>query len=297
VSHLINVPDSFIVFEVSQFDNFSYQFTSPFFISLDDNAEPSGIPLQGMRLGINGKEATVGQAWANLDVVLDSTSYEPGIGQPLSRLGTIIALENGPGSDEFFLTFDQLGSTTYSRSEPPVPGTVAPSDLPASSDIGLKTFDEINETMARMTGIAKTQQNVANTFITVKQQLPTVENISGFLSSHQMAVTQMAIQYCDVLISDGQARAGFFPGFDFSAPAQTAFDHGGKSQITGPLLQQLVGEGLATQPSALEIETELGSLIDKLSLCGGSACPADRTETIVKASCAAVLGSATTLVQ
>lgn len=297
VSHLISVPQSFIVFEVSQFDNFSYRFNSPFFISLDDTAEPSGIPLQGMRLGINGKEATVGQAWANLDVVLDSAKYQPGTGQPLSRQGTIIALENGPETDEFFLTFDRLGSSTYSRSEPPIPGTTPPANLPPSSDIGLKTFDEVNESMARMTGIAKTQQDVARTFTTVKQQLPTVENISGFLSSHQMAVTQMAIQYCNVLISDSQARANFFPGFDFSAPANTAFDHSGKSQITGPLLQRLVGENLATQPTVLEIETELGSLINKLSACGGSACPADRTETIVKASCAAVLGSATTLVQ
>jgi hypothetical protein len=297
VSHLISVPKSYIVFEVSQFDSFSYRFTSPFFISLDDTAEPSNIRIQGMRLGINGKEATVGQAWANLDVVLDSDIYEPGTGQPLSRLGTIIALENGPGSDEFFLTFDRFGGTTYARSEPDMPGPVTLPNLPASSDIGLKTFDEINESMARMTGVAKTQPAVLSTFNTVKQQLPTIENIGGFLSSHQMAVTQMAIQYCDALISNGQARADFFPGFDFSAPAGTAFDHSGKSLITGRLLERFVGENLASQPTAFEIETELGSLIDKLALCGGSTCPANRTEIIVKASCAAVLGSATTLVQ
>lgn len=297
VSHLIPVPQSYIVFQVSQFDSFSYRFSSPFFISLNDTAEPSNIPLQGMRLGINGKEATVGQAWANLDVVLDSATYQPGTGQPLSRLGTIIALENGPGSDEFFLTFDRLGGTTYSRSEPDLPLPSPRPTLPESSDIGLKTFDEINESMAGMTGIPKTQQDVSRTFTTVKQQLPTIENISGFLSSHQMAVTQMAIQYCNVLVSDGQARADFFPGFDFATPAETAFDHSGKSLITGPLLARFVGENLETQPVASDIQTELASLIDQLALCGGSTCPADRTETIVKASCAAVLGSATTLVQ
>lgn len=296
VSDLINVPESYIVFEVSQFDSFSYRFTSPFFISLDESAEPSNIRIQGMRLGINGKEATVGQAWANLDVVLDSATYEPGTGQSLSRLGTIIALENGPEYDEFFLTFDLFGSSTYSRSEPPLIDSGTPADLPPSSDIGLKTFDEINESMARMTGVAKTRPAVLNTFSTVKQQLPTIENIGGFLSSHQMAVTQMAIQYCDALIKDGQARAAFFPGFDFTASAGTAFDHSGKSLITGPLLARFVGENLSTQPAALDIQTELGSLIDKLTPCSGEDCNG-RTETIVKASCAAVLGSATTLVQ
>ncbi len=297
VSHLIDVPESFIAFDVSVFDNYSYRFTEPFFISLDANAEPSNIKLEGMRLGINGKEATVGQAWANLDVTLDSATYEPGKGQPVSRLGTIIALENGPGSDEFFLTFDRLGSSTFSRSQPPVPGTVAPPVLERSPDIGLKTFDEINESMARMTGIQKTQESVAQTFATVKQQLPTVENISGFLSSHQMAVTQMAIQYCSVLVDDEQARANFFPGFDFSEPAATAFDHSGKSLITGPLLARFVGENLSTQPAASDIQAELVSLIDKLTPCNGENNCQNRTETIVKASCAAVLGSATTLVQ
>ncbi|MBU2875424.1 LamG domain-containing protein [Marinobacter salexigens] len=297
VSHLIDVPESFVVFDVSVFDNYSYRFTAPFFISLDENAEPSNIPLEGMRLGINGKEATVGQSWANLDVTLDSETYVPGTGQPLSRLGTIIALENGPASDEFFLTFDRLGSSTFSRSEPSLPGAVAPQILPPSSDIGLKTFDEVNESMARMTGIPRTNEAIANTFNTVKQQLPTVENVEGFLSSHQMAITQMAIQYCDALVADASKRQAFFPGFNFSASAATAFNTSGKRQITDPLLARFVGDNLGTQPSTQSIEGELDSLIDTLSQCGGATCPADRTETIVKASCAAVLGSATTLVQ
>ena len=296
VSHLINVPESFIVFEVSQFDSYSYRFTSPFFISLDDSAEPSNIPLKGMRLGINGKEANVGQAWANLDVVLDSSSYEPGTGQPLSSLGTIIALENGPDNDEFFLTFDQLGNNNYARSEPALPSQPEPADLEPSSEIGLKTFDEINESMSKMTGVATTNPAVLDTYTTVKQQLPTVETIKGFLSSHQMAVTQMAIQYCDALVKNGQLRAEMFPGFDFSAPANTAFDHGGRSLVTGPLLSRFVGSNLASQPGVTDVETELNNLMDRLTSCDAG-CPADRTETVVKASCAAVLGSATTLVQ
>ena len=296
VSHLIDVPESFIVFEVSQFDSYAYRFTSPFFISLDDTAEPSNIALRGMRLGINGKEATVGQAWANLDVVLDADSYEPGTGQPLSSLGTIIALENGPGNDEFFLTFDQLGGNSFARSEPSLPPQPEPANLEPSSRIGLKTFDEINESMSRMTGVATTNPAVFATYTTVKQQLPTVETIQGFLSSHQMAVTQMAIQYCDTLVSNTGLRQEMFPGFDFAAPASSAFDASGKSLITGPLLSRFVGSNLASQPSDSEIQTELGKLMDKLTLCGAG-CEPDRTETVVKASCAAVLGSATTLVQ
>ena len=148
-----------------------------------------------------------------------------------------------------------------------------------------------------MTGVATTHPDVSATYNTVKQQLPTVENIQGFLSSHQMAVTQLAIQYCDALIENNELRSTMFPGFNFSAPAESAFDHGGNSLITSSLMTHFVGDNLASQPTDNEIQTELYALINKLKACGCKACEDDRTKTIVKASCAAVLGSATTLVQ
>jgi hypothetical protein len=57
-----------------------------------------------------------------------------------------------------------------------------------------------------------------------------------------------------------------------------------------------VGTGLATQPSLLEVRTELDGLIDRLTACGAG-CDSNRTATVVKASCAAVIGSASTLLQ
>jgi hypothetical protein len=57
-----------------------------------------------------------------------------------------------------------------------------------------------------------------------------------------------------------------------------------------------VGTGLATQPSLPEVRTELDGLIDRLTACGAG-CDSNRTATVVKASCAAVIGSASTLLQ
>ncbi|WP_191964459.1 LamG domain-containing protein [Marinobacter confluentis] len=297
VSHLIDgMEQSFIVFEVSQFDNFSYLFSNPFYIDLDDSKTPSGVRIQGMRIGINGREPAVGQAFANLDVTLGSPEYQPGSGQPLSPFGTVIGLENGPDVDEFFLTFENLDGNRDVRVESDLGPQPEPADLDQVSTIGIKTFDEVNASMSRVTGIPTTEPRIYETFIKVKQQLPTVENIGGFLSSHQMAITQMAIQYCDVLVADEGRRNAFFPEFDFSQNAATAFDDIGQSQVTGPLLTAFVGVDLDTQPANLDIEDELGSLMVKLSECGGS-CPDGRSETVVKASCAAVLGSAVTLIQ
>lgn len=296
VSHLIDVPQSYIVFEVSQFDSYSYLFSSPFFISLDEDAEPGGIPLQGMKLGINGREAVVGQSYANLDLTLNSSDYEAGRGQPLSRLGAIIGLESGPDSDEFFLSFERLGQHTNIVVEPSLAPEPVPLDRDPAPDIGLKTFDAINASMSRVTGVPVTRPQVVATFTDIRQQLPTVASIDGFLSSQQMAVTQLAIRYCDALVEDTSLRSDYFAGFDFNAPAGSAFDTSGRELIIDALLGRMVGTNLDTQPTDSEMRPELNNLMDTLTDCGGS-CAADRTRTVVKASCAAVLGSAVTLVQ
>lgn len=297
VSHLIDgMNESFIVFEVSQFDSFGYLFANPFYIDLDESSTPSGVPLKGMRIGINGREPAVGQAFANLDLTLGSPDYEPGSGQQLSSLGTVIGLEQGPGLDEFFLTFEQLDSQENVRTEGTLPAQPAPANLDPVSAIGLKTFEEVNASMSRVTGIPTTEPAVENTYNLVKQQLPTIPDIEGFLASHQMGITQLAIQYCDALVRDTSARDVFFPDFNFNADVATAFDPAGRAAVTGPLLDKLVGANISTQPTNASIETELDGLMDTLTACAGS-CPAGRTETVVKASCAAVLGSAVTLIQ
>jgi len=299
VSHLTNTPESFVVFEVSQYDSYSYLFSAPYFKSLDPTASFSDIPVQGLKLGINGKEAAIGQAFKNIDISLNDTDYENGNGQQsLSNLGTIIALETGPNTDEFFLSFEQIGSFTNVIVEAEPPSPPAPADDEPASEIGLKTFDEINVSMSALTGVSKTDTNVSATFNTVKQQLPTVESISGFLSAHQMAITQLAIKYCDALVEDTTLRASFFPSFVFTTNANTAFNTAGKDLIINPLLEKLVGNNLDSQPSDSAVSTELSNLIDTLTTCSaGNSCASDRTETVVKATCAAVLGSAITLVQ
>jgi len=96
-------------------------------------------------------------------------------------------------------------------------------------------------------------------------------------------------------VSDTTRRNAFFPGFDFDEDAGTAFDDAGRALIKAPLMENFVGTSLSTQPADADIETELDALMGRLAPCTGD-CD-DRTETVVKASCAAVLGSAVTLIQ
>lgn len=301
VEEIVGVPQSYIMFEVSQFDSYSYLFNSPTFIGLDLVAEPESFAIQGMRIGINGQESAVGQAYTNLNTTVTAASFSQSDqfnakAQVLSELGTIIPLEKGPEADEFFLTFEVLADQTnvYVESQPLQSAPAASTE--AKSDIGLRVFAEINATMSEVTGVATTQTDVQNTYETIKQQMPIVESIDGFLSAHQVAISQLAIEYCNALVNDTTLRSSYFSGFDFSKPANTAFDAAGKGQIITPLLSNIAGTGLASQPLDADMTTELESLITKLTVCGGS-CAADRTEVVVKASCAAMLGSAVMLIQ
>lgn len=298
VSEVIDSPQSYVVLEVSLYDNYSYLFSEPFFISLDDSNTFSDIPLKGMRIGINGREAAVGQVFKNLDTNIDQSDYLEGQGQSLSRLGTIVQVEKGAEVDEFFLTFEQLGSQTnvVIEADPPAPAPGA--DLDAQAEIGMRNFAEINASMSALTTVPTSNTRVKAAFEQLKQQLPSVVNLDSFLASNQMAVTQMAIKYCDQLVESDSLRSTYFNGFDFSQPASSAFDSQGSDLVLNPILDRILGQNIASQPDRIAVQDELNSLIERLTDCsGGKVCDANYTRTIVKAVCAATLGSATILVQ
>jgi mono/diheme cytochrome c family protein len=292
VSTLTGVPLSYILFEGSQYDSYSYLFNKPTFISLDPTAMPNAIPIKGIRIGINGAEAANGQAYANVDRTISSTVYTAAGGQLLSEVGTVVAVQKGPASDMFFLTFDQIGTNTHASTDP-TPVTQVPVDLAPQPDIGVRTFDQLNHSMARITGIPTTQAGVSLTFQTVKQQLPPTASIEAFLASHQTGVAQLAIKYCAALVDDNTARTAFFgAGLTLATPANQLFaTPAGKDIVITPLLDKVVGSALVSQPTGADVRTELAALMTKLINGGAS------TGTVTKAACAAALGSGALTVQ
>ncbi|MFA0809781.1 LamG domain-containing protein [Microbulbifer epialgicus] len=311
------ISQSYVMFTVQQFDNYAYLFSEPTFVSLDESVNPTGLVIEGMRIGINGREAEVGQSWAKLSTEIDD-SYVPLQGQQLSRLGTIITLDKGPIDDEFFLTFERIGNATFTRVEPTPVAPAEPADLEAQPRIGLRRFEQINASLSRATGISSAHPDIMETWEAVKRQLPVSSDISGFLAAQQMGITQLSVKYCSTLV-ESSGRSSYFPGFDFSAPASTAFDSDSKrALIINPLLESLLGHEmtwhdgshsqLASAPPLYDqdldldgkkeiqgFEDELNRLIGTMTACGNN-CASDRTETTVKAVCAAAMGSAMILI-
>ncbi len=302
VSAHVDIQDAYIVFEVSQFDSYSYLFAAPFFVILNADETPANVPLEGMRIGLNGREVTVGQAYTHLDLLLNQADYEAQGQQPLARIGTVIAIDQGPAQDEFFLTFERLGNAYHVRTEPamisPEPRPdCEPANCPPA--IGVRTFDAINATMSAVTGVPTTNSRVATSFTTLRQQLPAVPDMEAFLASHQMGITQLAIEYCSVLVdNEGDIdRATYFPGFDFSAAPAIALDTLGRDIIVDALMLRMIGNPVPSQPEDQQVRTYVNQMFDELSNCSGSGCSTPSTDIMVKAACASVLGSAPVLIQ
>ena len=294
VAHLVNVPQSYIMFEVSQYDSHSYLFNTPKFISLSPTATPGNIPLRGMRIGLNGIEPVIGQAYRTLDTAITDSLYSAAAGQALSNVGTIIGLEKGPQFDEFFLCFDQLGSNSRVCSSDAQAISPQVVDVPRPSDIGVRTFEELEATFAGITGLNPNTTSVRNTYLNVKQQLPTTENFQGFLSAHQVGLAQLAISYCSALVESDTARGQFW-GSPEVLSANLA-SQPGRDRLIDPLLAKILGaQQLGSNPDTAVVKAELEDLIsNRLCLSG---CDPVRTRTVVKAVCAAALGNAVTLIQ
>ncbi|WP_111641641.1 LamG domain-containing protein [Marinimicrobium alkaliphilum] len=308
ISHLIvdgelnasNNPGAYVVFEVQQFDDYGYLFNQPFVVTLNDDAALNAIPVQGLRIGINGSEVVVGQAYANLNTHLDNADRVEGR-LPLSRLGTVIEVQQGPDLDEFFLTFDRIGSHTYARVEAE-PTPLEPSaNRETQARVALRNFGAINAALARMTSVPASTESVASTYNNVRQQLPVNPGVDGFLAAHQMGVTQLAVAYCSALVDNSAWRDDFFTGVNFSQPVTQALaESSQRARVIDPLLTRLLaadieGERLPNMPEAGAVEDELHQLLERMTQCTGNCDPVARTSVATKAACAAAMGSAVML--
>jgi hypothetical protein len=309
----VNVPQAYMMLTVSQYDNYSYLFFQPTFISLDATAKPTtSIPVKGMRIGINGTIPLVGQAYTPLNTSVTAAGYTAQ-GEVLSSVGTVIALESGPLTDQFFLQFDQLGTASdviVDASPCPVGQTTCMQALnlgPVAADMGVRSFAQVNSTFSQLTGIPTSNTSVVSIYQAVQQQLPAINTLESYSSAAQVGVAQLAVQYCQEVVA---APSMVFPGVTFSASTYsgvtpTTANSSGVMQYTASgaavtvindLAALAVGNGSLThQPALSTVTTELTNLVG--NLCSSSACNSTaRVSAVTVGACAAALGNADVLI-
>jgi hypothetical protein len=289
VSSIVGIPESYIMMTAAQYDNFSYLFYDPTFISLTANAQPQNIAVKGIRIGINGQIPTIGQSFATLNTTIGGPSYTAANGQLLSSVGAVIGVDTGVTSDMFFLSFEQLGNQTNVYVEPVVPPNPPAFDETPQPDLGVHTFAEVNASMSVATGVPTNDSVVAALYASEEQALPAVPQISAFTASEQTAISQLAGAYCSELVSNAQYRDAFFgTGLDAAiasnATSASFFGTNGPNASQDLVITPLV--------NALAVGTtvELSALLNRIP-----ALKLSYTATVsvaTQAACQAALGSA-----
>jgi len=297
VSSIVGIPQSYIMMTAAQYDNYSYLFYDPTFITLTANAQPQNIPVAGMRIGINGQIPTVGQSFATLNTAIGGSAYSAANGQLLSSVGAVIGVDTGVTSDMFFLSFDQLGNQTNVYVEPAVPANPTAFDNTPRPDLGVHTFAELNAAMSVVTGVPVSDSVVSTTYTAVQQSLPAVPQISAFTASEQTAISQLAGAYCSELVSNGSYRDKFFgTGLDSSLTATSAAFFGtsgpntNQNLVIAPLVTALA-VGTTVDPNyAAALQNELAALLNRIPSLNLSYTATVSVAT--QAACQAALGSA-----
>ncbi len=291
----VNVAQAYVMFTVSQYDSYSYLFYQPTFISLDPTAKPSSIPVKGIRIGINGALPLVGQAYIPLSTTVTAANYKS-TGQVLSNIGTVIGLENGPLTDQFFLQFDQLGTATNVIVEQ------APTPTPTAAGAGARRCGRAHLRAGQLDTVetdgCTDHECRGPCDLSERAAAAAADNDPrGFLlgePGRRRAAGDPILQHHDeypgLAVED-------LPGRDLQWLA--ILDGGGHQHGHRTTLATLaVGNGtLASQPAASQVSQELNNLIGLL--CTGSTpCQgnAAREVAVASAACAAALGNAEVLI-
>ena len=154
-----------------------------------------------------------------------------------------------PRSRCVFLAFEEIDGQLDGTTDPAI-GAFSYSYQDAEQiQIGMRTFDEINQSFSWITGVPidsptvspTTLKTVSETFDTVKRSLPSTADFQTFMASHQMAVMQLAAAYCDALVEDSVLSAAFFEdgtAFNMTAAVNTVSDPDWESKVVIPLIDR-----------------------------------------------------------
>jgi hypothetical protein len=164
-------------------------------------------------------------------------------------------------------------------------------------DEGLRDFARIRQSMAAVTGVDPNTANVQSAYLALEKQLPSGPDLRTFAASQQMGIANLALEYCDALVETPALRDAFFgtnPAFEWDASSDVAYSTPAKRDIViDALTRNVIGQALASQPTAAEVTAVIDPLIGTLTAgCNALTCGPARTRTVAKAACAAVLASA-----
>ncbi|MGI9326783.1 MAG: LamG domain-containing protein [Pseudomonadales bacterium] len=260
----------------AELDSKAYLFAKPRYIS-----DVTDVQIKNIRIAVNDVVPVAAQAFRRVDMQVTANGTE------LSPLGAVIPTSMGPEMDELHLVFEVLGNAQGA------PEAIAPATPPQpladtpDPEFAVRSFSQINDTMATLTGIDSNSNAIVNLYGELRGSLPATPDLLSYGQSQQVAIQRLANGYCDQIVTNSGRCNDFFGACEISA--------GGKAQVATTLFDRFVGVNLANQPMQNGVTTEIVQMIDDLGCAGG--CNGAAGEETLSASCAAVLSSAAITLQ
>lgn len=159
----------------------------------------------------------------------------------------------------------------------------------AAVEVGVKNFEQINNTMSALTGVPITDSAIVTVYNDISIQLPTDNNVKNFLPSMQVAITKLATEYCDRTVETDAYRVKIWPSVNFAVGPSTTFTATNKTTMINQTVEKFFGP--IEQAEIDKVKTELLALYDSLN-AGESQTSSATTKKIVKGLCTASLSSA-----
>ena len=157
---------------------------------------------------------------------------------------------------------------------------------------GVRNYAQVNATMSVLTGVSPTMAAVKAAFDNeLSTGLPAGNDAAAFLGSHQVAVTKLAVEYCDAAFESTTIRVVLIPGFNFAVAPSAAFTPANKALVVNSLVDKFWGAGLTDRPTSAQTQADLVKLLDDI-LVGKTLTDVNVTKNVVKGVCTAVLASA-----
>jgi hypothetical protein len=187
------------------------------------------------------------------------------------------------------------GAAPVNTSTPPEvldsPPTGDPTSVAAlPTTLGVRSFDEVDKTMAALTGISG-NATITNRFNALKPKLPVDNDIKSFSFSTQNAISVLAAEYCTTLINNNtyaMQRQAVIGNFDTvnSLPSVLMAN---ANMISQNLLVKFWGTEYSTLPNSTASQSNVVTLMN--DLIAGEPANSTTTRKAIIGACAAVLAS------
>ncbi len=190
------------------------------------------------------------------------------------------------------------GSTSTPTTPPDVLDTPPTGDpttiavLPTS--VGVRSFDEVNSTMAALTGITG-NTTITNRYNGLKSKLPVDNDIKSFSFSTQNAIAVLAAEYCNALVNNGmyatqlQQTIGTFNTNTLPLTAFAAANDANTMVLAQNMLTRFWGSNYSTLPNGPATQATIVTLIK--DLIANEPNTATTTRRALVGACASVLAS------